>query len=89
MLKCTLNREEAPWISVMLARRQWSNWNGPPIAMADILGDILGAGAGFQVILLFTIFPFDRWHFITVANKADSQVTKKLKKEQPNLPFFS
>ena len=51
--------------------------------------DILGAGAGFQVILLFTILPFDRWHFITVANKADSQVTKKLKKEQPNLPFFS
>ena len=23
----------------MLARRQWSNWNGPPIAMADILGE--------------------------------------------------
>ena len=37
-----------------------------------------------QCVVLHTVCSF-----ITVANKADSQVTKKLKKEQPNLPFFS
>ena len=32
---------------------------------------------------------FDRWHFISEANWADSAVIKRLKEERPNHPFFS
>ena len=32
---------------------------------------------------------FDRWHFISEANWADSAVIKRLKEERPNVPFFS
>ena len=34
------------------------------------------------------IFGRGRWHFITLDNKLDSVVTKRLKTEEPDLPFF-
>ena len=30
-----------------------------------------------------------RWHFVTISNKADSMVTKRLREEEPAFPFFS
>ena len=32
---------------------------------------------------------YHRWNFITMANKAESVVTKRLREEEPSLPFFS
>ena len=29
-----------------------------------------------------------RWHFVTVTNKSDSVVTRKLREEEPTLPFL-
>ena len=34
------------------------------------------------------LFKGTRWHFITVVNQADSEVTKRLKSNQAKLPFF-
>ena len=34
------------------------------------------------------LFKGNTWHFLTVANKADSEVTKKLKSEKSKLPFY-
>ena len=69
------------------------HWNGPPIAMADILGEAaldrhFGGRSRFSSNFSFYL-TFNRWHFFTLANKADSMVTKKLRMEQPSLPFFS
>ena len=54
------------------------HWNGPPIARADRLGKEA----------LDRIFGQNRWHFITLDNKLDSVVTKRLRDEEPSLPFF-
>ena len=54
------------------------DWNGPPVHQADNLG----------VKTLNRLFKGTRWHFITVANQADSEVTKRLKSRQAKLPFF-
>ena len=32
---------------------------------------------------------YHRWNFIIMANKAESVVTKRLREEEPSLPFFS
>ena len=55
------------------------HWNGPPLAMADRLGK----GS------MDRIFGRGRWNFTTMANKADSVVTKRLKKVEAKLPFFN
>ena len=54
------------------------HWNGPPLAKADKLGEasldrILGKG---------------RWNFTTMANRADSKVTKRLREEEASVLFF-
>ena len=49
----------------------------------------------FTTLVVVVLIPphstnqFDRWHFISEANWADSAVIKRLKEERPNLPFFS
>ena len=55
------------------------DWNGPPIHLADRLGEktfdrIFGGRS--------------KWHFITRDNKKDSVVTRRLKQEKPMIPFF-
>ena len=55
------------------------HWNGPPLAKADKLGEAA----------LDRLFGRGKWNFITQANNSDSQVTKRLKEEEPGLPFFS
>ena len=30
-----------------------------------------------------------KWHFVTCDNKSDSEVTKRLREEEPAFPFFS
>ena len=35
------------------------------------------------------IFGKGQWHFITLDNKMDSVVTKRLRAEEPGLPFFN
>ena len=52
--------------------------NGPPTAQADRLGREA----------LDRIFGRGRWHFISLDNKLDSVVTKRLKTEESDLPFF-
>ena len=65
------------------------HWNGPPIAMADIVGEAALDRHFVGRSMFSSNFPlyltFNRWHFVTLANKADSVVTKKLRKEQPSL----
>ena len=53
-------------------------WNGPPLAKADRLGKAA----------LDRLFGVGRWNFITLSNKQDSVVTKRLKDEESSLPFF-
>ena len=53
------------------------HWNGPPLAKADKLGEAA----------LDRLFGRGRWNFITMANKADSLVTKRVKELEPGLPF--
>ena len=55
------------------------HWNGPPTAKADKLGRRA----------LDRIFGKGQWHFITLDNKMDSVVTKRLRAEEPGLPFFN
>ena len=64
-----------------IGREAQIHWNGPPLAKADKLGEaaldrILGRG---------------RWNFTTVANKADSKVTRRLREleVEPSVPFYS
>ena len=54
------------------------HWNGPPTATADEVGKEA----------LNRIFGPGRWHFVTLDNKMDSVVTKRLRAEEPSLPFF-
>ena len=59
-------------------KEAWIHWNGPLTAKADRLGrDALDR-----------LFERGRWHFVTLDNKVDSIVTKKLRSEKPGLPFF-
>ena len=55
------------------------HWNGPPLTWADRLGEAA----------LDRLFGRGRWNFITMANRVDSIVTKRLREEEPSLPFFS
>lgn len=55
------------------------HWNGPPLAKADKLGRST----------MDNIFGRGKWKFTTMANKADSIITKRLKKEEGKLPFFN
>ena len=61
-----------------LGREAYIHWNGPPLARSDELG--IGA--------MNRIFGPDRWNFVTFLNRSDSKVTKRLKGEKPNVPFF-
>ena len=54
------------------------HWNGPPLAKADKLGEVS----------LDRIFGKGRWNFTTMANRADSKVTKRLREEEASVPFF-
>ena len=38
---------------------------------------------------LIRIFGRGRWNFTTMANKADSKVTKRLREVDPSVPFYS
>ena len=51
---------------------------GPTLAKADRLGKAA----------LDRHFGRGRWNFITLANKQDSIVTRRLREEEPSLPFF-
>ena len=55
------------------------HWNGPPLARADKLGEAA----------LDRIFGKGRWDFTTVANRAESTVTKRLREEEASVPFFN
>ena len=61
-----------------VGKETFINWNGPPIHLSDNLG----------TKTLNRIFKGTKWHFTTVANKSDSEVTKRLKDEKPKIPFF-
>ena len=61
-----------------VGKEAFIHWNGPPIAKAERL----------EREALGRIFERGRWHFITLDNKLDSVVTKRLKAEEPALPFF-
>ena len=54
------------------------DWNVPPVHMADNLG----------IKSLNRLFKGRKWHFITQLNRGESEVTRRLKLEQPKLPFF-
>ena len=54
------------------------DWNGPPVHLSDNLG----------TKTLNRIFEGKKWHFVTVSNKADSEVTKRLKQKKAKVPFF-
>ena len=60
-----------------IGKEAFLQWNGPPIAKADRL-----RREAFECIRR------GRWHFITLDNKLDSVVTKRLKKKEPGLTFF-
>ena len=38
--------------------------------------------------LYIRVFKGDKWHFVTVANRNDSEVTRRLKSKPAKLPFF-
>ena len=61
-----------------VGKETFIDWNGPPVHQSDSLG----------IKTLNRLFKGTKWHFVTVANKADSEVTKKLKSEKSKLPFF-
>ena len=54
------------------------HWNGPPVARADSLGESA----------LDRLFGQNKWNFVTMASRANSLVTKRLREEEPSLPFF-
>ena len=55
------------------------HWNGPPLAKADKLGEAS----------LDRIFGKGRWNFTTMANRAESKVTKRRGRRRPQCPFSS
>jgi hypothetical protein len=60
-----------------VGRETFIDWNGPPILFSDDLctKTLNGISKG------------TKWHFITVANTSDSEVTKRLKDEKLKLHF--
>ena len=61
-----------------VGRETFIDWNGPPVHLCENLG----------TKTLDRIFKGSKWHFITVANKSDSEVTNRLKNEKSRIPFF-
>ena len=61
-----------------VGKETFIDWNGPPIHLADNLG----------IKTLNRNFNGSKWHFVTVANQTDSEVTKRLKSKKPKVPFF-
>ena len=67
------------WMDISdIGKEAFIHWNGPPVARADSLGEAT----------LNRMFGTGQWNFVTMANKADSLVTKRLRKEEPSLLFF-
>ena len=62
-----------------ISREAQIHWNGPVLAKADKL----------EEAALISIFGRGRWNFTTMANKADSKVTKQLREVDPSVPFYS
>ena len=54
------------------------DWNGPPVHLVDSLG----------TRTLNKHFNGQKWHFITLFNRSESEVTRRLKSVKPKLPFF-
>ena len=50
-------------------RETFIDWNGPPVHLVDALGEKT----------LNRVFEGGKWHFVTVINMADSEVTRRLK----------
>ena len=61
-----------------IGKKALIHWNGPPLERADRLGEAA----------LDRVFGRGRWNFITMANRVESKVTKRLRDEEPSLPFF-
>ena len=61
-----------------VGKETFIDWNGPPVHQCDSLG----------IKAMNRIFKGSSWRFVTVANKADSTVTKRLKQQESRLPFF-
>ena len=61
-----------------VGKETFIDWNGPPVHLADNLG----------TKVLNRLFKGSKWHFVTVANKSDSEVTRRLKDRKSKLPFF-
>ena len=67
------------WMDISdIGKEAFIHWNGPHAARVDSLGEAT----------LDRRFGTGRWNFVTMANKADSLVTKRIRKEEPYLPFF-
>ena len=54
------------------------DWNGPPVHDAISLGENT----------MNRIFKGRQWHFVTVMNNVDSEVTRRLKRKDTKLPFL-
>ena len=55
------------------------HWNGPPLHLADSLGmEALDIHFGGRA----------NWNFVTLGNKSESVVIKRLKKVESKVPFF-
>ena len=61
-----------------VGKEAFIDWNGPPVHLSDNLG----------AKVLNRLFKGKMWHFVTVANQPDSEVTRRLKQKQAKLPFF-
>ena len=56
-----------------VGKETFIDWNGPPVHLSDNLG----------IKTLNRVFKGTKWHFVTVANKTDSEVKKRLKQKMP------
>ena len=54
------------------------DWNGPPVHLVDSLG----------TRSLSRLFNGGKWHFVTLVNRGDSEITRRLKFLDAKLPFF-
>ena len=77
-----------------IGREALIHWNGPPLGKADSIGEaainrIFKGGRFFSNLISSLLFIIYRWHFVTFGNKSDSEVTKRLREEEPAFPFFS